>query len=418
MMPPATLERRGASRRVPRVTLPLPPRGKRIAYLSTYPPRECGLSTFTHDLASAIDTLGVFARPTVIAMHNPEITAGPYAHEVRFLLLERDRESYARAAAFVNQSDIALVNLQHEYGIFGTGSPTGTWDGAFVLDFLKSCRKPVVTTLHTVLENPNPHQRDVLADVGRFSARVVAMTGDASGILERVYGIPGDKTAFIHHGAPDAPFHGSDYFKRVFSLQGREVLMTFGLLSSNKGIETVLEALRTVVPTHPEVVYLIVGATHPVVRKQDGEAYRKLLRRRVREWKLTEHVRFVNQYLTLNQLMLFLRATNIYLAPQVDPNQYVSGTLAYAAAFGKAIIATTFRYARYILADGRGILVPAKDAAALAAALEKLLASPQQKRDIEEAIYLYSRSMTWPVVASQYADLFRKVIAEKNGNAK
>lgn len=417
MMFPATPERRGASRRVPRVTLPTPPRGKRIAYLSTYLPRECGLSTFTHDLASAIDTLGVFAHPTIIAMHEPDIYAGPYAHEVRFLLLERDRESYARAAAFVNQSDIALVNLQHEYGIFGTDSPPGTWDGAYILEFLRRVRRPVVTTLHTLLEHPNQGQREILAEVGRLSARVIAMVGDAAGILQRVYGIPKDKVAFIHHGAPDVPFHGADYFKRVFGLLGREILMTFGLLSPNKGIEVALEALRAVAPKHPEVIYLIVGATHPVVRKYEGEAYRKMLRRKVREYKLADSVRFVNQYLTLNQLTLFLRATNIYLAPQVDLAQYVSGTLAYAAAFGKAIVATTTRYATYLLADGRGILVRPKDAAALAAAIEGLLSSPQQKRDLEEAIYLYSRTMTWPVVASQYADLFRRAITEKNGNA-
>lgn len=416
-MNPRDPQRRGASRRLPRVTLPGPPRGKRIAYLSTYPPRECGLSTFTHDLASAIDTLGVFARPTVIAVHNPDLYAGPYAHEVRFFLLERDRESYTRAALFVNQSDIALVCLQHEYGIFGTGSPSGTWDGAYVLDFLRAVKKPVVTTLHTLLESPNPQQKRVLAEIGELCARLIVMTEDGAGILKRVYGIPEEKVLFIHHGAPDVPFHTSDYFKRVFGLSGREVLMTFGLLSPNKGVEYVLDALRTVVPKYPEVMYLVIGATHPVVRRDQGEAYRKFLRRRVRENKCMDHVRFVNQYLTLNQLTLFLRATNVYLAPQVDPSQYVSGTLAYAAAFGKAIIATEFRYARYLLAEQRGILVPPRDSGAVARALDSLLQSPQQKRDIEEAIYLYSRTMTWPNVASQYADAFRRLIAEKNGNA-
>lgn len=416
-MNPATRGRSRSSRRVPSVTLPSPPRGRRIAYLSTYLPRECGLSTFVHDLSSAIDTLGVFAHPTVIAVHNPEIYAGPYAQEVRFLLLERERASYVRAAAFVNQSDIALVCLQHEYGIFGTDSPPGTWDGAFILEFLRRVQKPVVATLHTVLEHPNAQQRSALADVGRICARLVVMAGSTADTLQRVYGIPPEKVVFIHHGAPDIPFHGSDYFKRVFALQGREVLMTFGLLSENKGIEVVLEALRAVVPKHPEVIYLIVGATHPVVRKTRGEAYRKMLLRRVREYGLGEHVRFVNQYLTLNQLTLFLRATNIYMAPQLDPAQYVSGTLAYAAAFGKAIIATEFHYAKYLLADGRGVLVPPRNPAAIADALETLLQDPHKKRDVEEAIYLFSRTMTWPYVASQYADLFRKVVAERNGVA-
>lgn len=410
--------RRRAGSRKRRFTLPLPPRGKRIAYLSTYLPRECGLSTFTHDLSTAIDTLGVFSRRTVIAVHNPDIYAGPYSHEVRFLLLEKDRESYARAAHYVNQSDIALVSLQHEYGIFGSDSPPGTWDGNLLLEFLRSVRKPVVTTLHTVGARPNPAQQRVLAEVCRLSARVVVMAENVMDLLGTTYNVPRERIAFIHHGAPDVPFHGADYFKRVFGLSGREVLMTFGLLSPNKGIEFVLEALRTVAPKHPELIYLIVGATHPVVRKAHGEQYRKLLRRKVREYRLAEQVKFVNQYLTLNQLILFLRATNIYLAPQLDPEQYVSGTLAYAAAFGKAIVASTFRYAQYLLADQRGLLVPPKDPGAITRALEELLANPQRKRDVEEAIYLYSRTMTWPYVASQYADLFRKVVAELNGNAK
>lgn len=393
-----------------------PPRGKRLAYLSTYPPRECGLSTFTHDLSTSVDTLGVFAHPTVLAVHDPNIYAGAYAHEVRFLILQHDRASYERAAQFVNESDIALVNLQHEYGIFGSGSPPGTWDGAYIQGFLRTVRKPVVTTLHTVGEKPNAQQRAVLREVGERSARVVVMAGNAEEILTAVYHIPREKISFINHGTPDVPFHGSEYFKRVFGLQGREVLMTFGLLSPNKGIEVALEALKTVVPKHPEVMYLVVGATHPVVRRDTGETYRKMLRQKVREYQLDEHVRFVNQYLTLNQLVLHLRATNIYIAPQLSTEQYVSGTLAYAAAFGKAIIATGFSYAKYLLADNRGILVPARDARAIAEALETLLDNPQRKRDVEEAIYISSRTMTWPYVASQYADLFRKVMT--NGNSK
>lgn len=415
-MRPERRSREGVGRRVPRVRLAVPPRGKRIAYLSTYLPRECGLSTFTHDLAEAIDTLGVFAHPTVIAMHNPAIYAGPYAHEVRFLLLETEGSSYAQAAQYVNQSDIALVNLQHEYGIFGSGSPPRTWDGAYILEFLRAVKKPVVTTLHTVLDAPNPQQQRVLREVGERSARVVVMAENVFDILQKVYRIPREKTVFIPHGAPDSPFHSGAYFKRVFQLQDREVLMTFGLISPGKGIEYVLQALKEVAPRHPELIYLIVGATHPVVRKQKGEAYRKMLRRLVREYKLTDSVRFVNKYLTLNQLVLFLRATNVYIAPALDPAQYVSGTLAYAAAFGKAIISTRTRYAEYLLGDSRGLLVPPRDPRALADALETILRYPQKKRDFEESIYLFSRSLTWPNVASQYADLFRRMIAEHNGN--
>lgn len=408
----------GSSRGVSLVPIRARARGKRIAYLSTYLPRECGLSTFTHDLAEAIDRLGVFAHPTVIAVHNPELYAGPYAQEVRFLLREREQESYVQAARYVNESDIALVCLQHEYGIFGTGSPAGTWDGAYILDFFRAVRKPVVTTIHTVLDRPNAGQRAALSEVGARSARVVVMAENVFDILQRVYRIPQGKLVFIPHGAPDVPFHTGEYFQRIFNLEDRDVLMTFGLLSPAKGIEYVLEALRTVVRRYSAIIYLIVGATHPVVRRAEGEAYRKFLRRRVREFRLADHVRFVNAYLTLNQLTLFLRATNIYLAPAVESVQYVSGTIAYAAAFGKAIISSRSRYAEYLLAEGRGLLVPPRDPRAIAEVLMEVLEHPQKKRDLEEAIYLFSRVMTWPNVASQYADLFRKVVAERTPTSR
>lgn len=394
-------------------------RGKKIAYVTTYPPRECGIATFTSDLSSAIATLGVFGRPVILAMHDPNIYKGPYTKEVKFFIQQHEKQSYIEAAEFVNHSDVSLVNLQHEFGIFGTDPERkNDWDGSYILEFLRHVKKPVVTTLHTVLKNPLPTQKATLQEVAERSARLVVMARNARRILEPVYGISRDKLASIHHGAPDIPFHTGDYFKRALGLRGREVLMTFGLLSPNKGIENVLEALRTIVPQYPQIMYLVVGVTHPVVRREFGEKYRRELQHLVRKYGLTENVRFVNQYLTLNQLILFLRGTNIYLAPQLDPEQYVSGTLAYAAAFGKAIISTKFRYARYLLRHDRGILVPPKDPKAIAEGLEELLSNPQRKRDVEEAVYIYSRKMTWPYVASKYADLFRKVIVEATGDTE
>lgn len=389
------------------------PRGKRIAYVTTYPPRECGIATFTYDLSQAINTLGVFARPTIIAISDSNLNqTKPYSKEVKFIIEQHDKESYLRAAEYINNSDIALVSLQHEFGIYGTESGKDNWDGSMVLDFLRALKKPVVTTMHTVLKNPNEFQLKAIQEITQRSDRIVLMARNSRRILEPIYGISREKMAFIHHGAPDVPFHGSDYFKRVFGLQGREVLMTFGFLSPGKGIEHVLNALRDVVHRHPEVIYLIVGATHPVVRREAGERYRRELQKIVKKHGLAENVKFVNQYLTLNQLTLFLRATNIYLAPQLNPEQYVSGTVAYAAAFGKAIISTRFRYARSLLRKGRGILVPFGDDVAIANALNEILDNPQKKRDLEEAVYIYSRKMTWHHVASRYADLFRRVLAE------
>lgn len=390
------------------------PRGKRIAYVTTYPPRECGIATFTYDLSQAINTLGVFARPTIIAINDSGLSlAKPYSKEVKFVIEQHDKNSYLAAAEYINNSDIALVSLQHEFGIYGTESGKDNWDGSLVLDFLRALKKPVVTTMHTVLKKPNEFQLRAIQEISQRSDRIVLMARNSRRILEPVYGISRDKMAFIHHGAPDVPFHGSDYFKRVFGLEGREVLMTFGFLSPGKGIEHVLNALRDVVHRHPEVIYLIVGATHPVVRREAGERYRRELQKIVKKHGLVDNVKFVNQYLTLNQLILFLRATNIYLAPQLNPEQYVSGTVAYAAAFGKAIISTKFRYARSILRKGRGILVPFGDDVAIADALNEILDNPQKKRDLEEAIYIYSRKMTWHHVASRYADLFRRVLSER-----
>lgn len=395
------------------------PRGKRIAYITTYPPRECGIATFTYDLSQAINTLGVFARPTIIAVNDSGLNqTKPYSKEVKFIIEQHDKESYLRAAEYINNSDIALVSLQHEFGIYGTESGKDNWDGSMILDFLRALKKPVVTTMHTVLKKPNELQLKAVREIAERSDRIVLMARNARRILEPVYGVPREKMAFIHHGAPDVPFHGSEYFKRIFGLQGREVLMTFGLLSPGKGIEYVLNALRDVVVRHPEVIYLVVGATHPVVRREQGEKYRRDLQRLVRRHGLTDNVKFVNQYLTLNQLILFLRATNIYLAPQINPEQYVSGTVAYAAAFGKAIIATNFRYARSLLRRGRGVLVPFKDDAAIADALLSILDNPQKKRDLEEAVYIYSRKMTWPNVASRYADLFRRVLGERGDSGE
>ncbi len=270
------------------------PRGKKIAYVSTYPPRECGIATFTSDLSSAINTIGVFARPVIIAVHDSNLMrTKPYSKEVKFVIEQHDQSSYIAAAEYINNSDIALVSLQHEYGIFGTGNGKDNWDGSYILDFLRHLKKPVVTTLHTCIKKPNEFQLRALQEVAQRSDRIVLMSRNARRILEPVYGIPREKMAFIHHGAPDVPFHGSDYFKRVFGLEGREVLMTFGLLSPGKGIEYVLNALRDVVVKHPEVIYLIIGATHPVVRRESGEKYRRELQKIVRRHPTPERFTLV-----------------------------------------------------------------------------------------------------------------------------
>lgn len=371
-----------------------------IGYISTYIPRECGIATFTADLVNAVHRSNLVGKPIVAAMVKTDEDLSRYAPPVRFFARESSYGDYVRMATFFNESSAAVVNLQHEFGIFGG------CDGEFICVTVDLLRKPLVTTLHTIVPHPEPHFREILRHLVARSEKVVVMNPIAFELLARDYGVKTHKVVLIHHGAPDVPFRGREAVKAALGLQGRFVISTFGLISRGKGLEYAIQALPLVVERHPEVLYLILGETHPNVRRQEGESYREELQELVRSLALDQHVQFVNRYLTKEELIGYLQATDVYMTPYLNPNQIVSGTLAYAMACGKVIVSTPYLYAQALCADGRGILVNFRDPQSLADALLLLLDNPSLLAEMERRAYAYGRQMVWPVVGRQYAQLF------------
>src|SRR5574339_428211 len=332
---------------------------KRVAFIGNYLPRQCGIATFTTDLSDAFSEQFPEIQSMVIA-RNDVLEGYSYGPKVRYELRENNLFDYERAANFLNQHAVDAISLQHEFGIFG-----GKW-GKYILTLLRNVNAPVVTTLHTVLEKPSREQYEVLREVARLSNRLVVMSEHSRNDLMTIYGVPGHKIDFIPHGIHDVPFVDPGFHKDKFGAEGRHVLMTFGLLSRNKGLEYVIEALPEVVERYPDLLYLVLGATHPHVVATEGESYRESLQARVRELGLEDNVLFLYQFVPLKDLKEFIGAANIYITPYLDPEQVVSGTLAYTVGAGKAVISTPYRYAKELLAEGRGVLVPFRDSKAIA----------------------------------------------------
>ncbi|MGB9886587.1 MAG: glycosyltransferase family 4 protein [Moorellales bacterium] len=375
-----------------------------VAYVSTFPPRQCGLATFTSDLTAAIDATGRLAPSQVVAInHRGQDLV--YPAQVSQIIVQEDRSSYVRAANFLNRSRVDVVVVQHEFGIFG-----GT-NGNYLLSFLSHLRKPVVTTFHTVLPNVDSHRKALVQEIAAHSAAVVVPAQKGKEILTQVYKIAPGKIHVIHHGVPVLDLPSKEELKERHGWQDRQLLCTFGLLHPGKGIEFVLQALPPVVEKHPEVLYLILGQTHPEIIRRHGEAYRNKLENLVTQLGLKNHVRFVNSYLSQEELLSYLQMTDIYITPYLEPQQISSGTLAYAVCLGKAIISTPYLYAQEMLAGGRGILVPFADAEAMAVALEEVLADPRKARALSHAAREFGRQMTWPQVAEAYVDLVHDVVA-------
>jgi glycosyltransferase involved in cell wall biosynthesis len=374
---------------------------REIAYLSTYPPRECGIATFTKDLVDAVDGLDEFELPIVIAV-NEEETIYNYNKRVK-CQIERDAvEDYIRAADYINSSKADLVNLQHEFGLFG-----GEW-GDYIDSFLEHVQKPVVTTLHTIAPNFGSNAQTVLDTIVSHSAAIAVMAQTARRILER-YGVPPKKIGVIQHGCPDVPFVVSEDVKALLGLKDRIILSTFGLISRGKGIEYAIRALPSVVAEEPRVVYLVIGETHPQVRKAEGERYRIKLMRLVDDLGLRGHVKFHNRFLSKRELIRFLQATDIYITPYVSPNQASSGTLVTALGTGKAIVSTPYVHAKEALANGRGLFCRFKDSISIAECVSKLL-DEKLRRKMEKRAYGYSRNFVWRRVAKRYAELFNRTI--------
>jgi glycosyltransferase involved in cell wall biosynthesis len=375
----------------------------KIAYVSSYSPRECGIATFAKNLVVATNRLGIFRKPSVVAMNEKE-TIYNYDRLVKYQIRRDFLKDYVKAASYINSSKVDLVNLQHEFGLFG-----GEW-GEFIKYFLEKLQKPVVTTLHTLSPNFEPKAQTVLKQVAKQSSKMVTMTNIATKIL-MLYDVPRAKIEIIQHGCPEVSFVDSNKIKpSLFGLKGRIVLSTFGLLSRGKGIEYVIKALPKVVVKYPEILYLIIGETHPEVRKFEGERYRKELIKLVDDLELYEHVKFHNRFLHERELSKYLQATDIYITPSIDPNQISSGTLVYAMGAGKAIIATPYFHAKEALAEGRGLLCKFKNPKSIADNISKLLDDEELKRKIQRKVYSYSRDFTWNVVAKRYARLYRRML--------
>ncbi len=373
-----------------------------LAFVSTYPPRACGIATFTQDLVRELEKVPGIAAPSVVAMEREPLQ---YGLRVRSTIREQERADYVRAAERLNASSVDVVVIEHEYGIYGGA------DGEYILDFARALEKPLVTTLHTVLPEPSANQRRILRELGRLSSRVVTMARRSRDLLARVYGIGVDRIEVIPHGVPLLkPSASKQALKQHYGLAGRSVMSTFGLLSEGKGIEYGIEAVAQVARRHPDLCYLVLGKTHPNIVAQEGERYREKLEGLVQQYGIAQNVRFVNRYLTKQEIVDYLALSDIYLTPYLGKDQAVSGTLAYAAGSGKAIVSTPYRYAEEMLADGRGLLAAFRDAGSIAAAVERILDAPEAARQMERKMRALGRGMFWDRVARKYETMFRAVL--------
>jgi len=377
-----------------------------VALLGSYVPRQCGIATFTKDLRDSIAAEIGQRETTVLAMD--DIAGGyHYPPEVRLQIPQQKQGEYVTAADLLNINQIDLVLVQHEFGIFGGR------DGGHVLDLIRNLRMPAIATLHTVLTDPSPGQRGVMKELARQCDRLVVMSHFAEKILAETYAIAPQKIAFIPHGIPDVPFVEPQIFRDQFGLEGRRVLLTFGLLGPGKGIEVALKAMSAIVKMHPDVIYIVLGATHPHVLRSEGNAYRNSLERMVEQLGLRDNVIFHNRYVTMEELIRYISLADIYVTPYPNKQQITSGTMAYAVGAGKAVVSTPHWYAEEMLADSRGRLFPFGDSAALADTVNDLLDHEDERSAMRQRAYHHGRPMIWKEVARSYLKLAQDSLRER-----
>lgn len=373
-----------------------------IAYVATYPPQECGIATFTRDLASAINKYTPFADPYIVAV--PGVTdIEPFPKVVRTKILKPDQESYIAAADVLNKSTVDVVSLQHEYGIYG--GP----DGEYVLDFLERLEKPVIATLHTVLFNPSPNQKRIVQRIAELSSALVVMVKMGKQMLIDNYGISPQKIVVIPHGVPNVHRVNPNVVKKQLGIGDRIVISSFGLINRGKGLEYVIQAMPKIVEKHPSAVYLVLGETHPGVRNHEGESYRNELLDTVAKLGMEKHVLFNNRYLALEELVNYLCATDVYITPYINKDQITSGTLAYALGCGKAIVSTPYLYAEEVLSEGRGCLVDFRNPDEIAETANMILGDSNRRDSMETKAYRYGRRAAWFNVAIDYLDLLHRI---------
>lgn len=377
---------------------------RRIAILGNHLPRQCGIATFTTDLSRAIAAEFSHADCLVVAM-NDGGNRYAYPPRVGFEVAESDIDSYRGAADYLNAGKIDVVSVQHEYGIFGGKA------GDYLLTLLGKLRMPIVTTVHTILGEPDSLQRRALNEIARLSKRLVVMSAHGAALLHNVHGVPENKIDIIPHGIPGVPFVSHN--KKQLGIDGKSVIFTFGLLSPDKGVEHVIDALPAILARHPDTVYVVLGATHPHIKERDGESYRESLERRAQELRVESSVIFHNRFVSGGELVKFLAAADIYVTPYLNPHQSTSGTLAYAVGAGKAVISTPYLYARELLADGRGILVPWRDSQTIARAVVDLLSDDAKRLALCARAAAHGRSMVWPAVAHRYLQSFAQACSRE-----
>ena len=390
--------------------------GPVVAFVSSYVPRECGIATFTRDLHTGLDQVRHGQQSLIVAINDPGAEYA-YARRVIFQIDQSDPDSYVEAARYLNRSRVQVVSLQHEFGLYGTIA-AGQVKADYLLPLLRELRKPAITTLHTVLPQPSESLKATLREIYELSAATVVMVNMAALILAEDYGlaksVPGGpfimppKLHTIPHGVPRVEMPRRSYnFKRA--LHEENLLATFGLISSGKGLEYVVKAMPQIIEQHPNTAYLILGATHPEVRRREGERYREYLIELARDRGVQRHVRFNNRYLPQSELVAHLKAIDIYITPYLNRHQITSGTLAYALGAGKAIISTPYLYAQEALAEGRGLFAEFRSAESIANCVNQILGTPGLKEHLQEQAYAYGEEMSWTRVAERYDELLRDV---------
>jgi glycosyltransferase involved in cell wall biosynthesis len=374
---------------------------KKVAFVSSYRPRKCGIATFTTDLINnMVRITGKEFNPLVVAMESGEEL--DYDDPVELTVRKDVKQDYSYAADYINLSGVEVVSIQHEFGLFGGKG------GSHLSYFLKRLDKPVVTTLHTVLDEPSSEHYDSLIDVCAASQKVVVMNKRGIKILHDIYGVPYNKIDMIPHGIPNLPFGDSSYYKEKLGIGGRKTILTFGLLSENKGIEVMLKALPRIVKSRPSVCYIILGTTHPEVLRREGNSYKWRLQKMARDLQLEGNVAFFNSFVEDEELFLFLGAADVYVTPYLHKKQLTSGTLAFAMGAGKAIVSTPYWAAEELLDHGRGKLVGFGNSNDMACAILEILGDDSSSLGMRLRAYQYGRKMTWPKVAEAYLKVFEE----------
>ena len=376
-----------------------------IVYLSTFPPRECGIATFTQDLSSACDNLySPNIESSIVALNTDAVSRSKYPSNVIDRINQMEPKEYVRVAKKLStMPEVKLINIQHEFGIHGGIC------GRNIIYFMKNVEKPIITTFHSVIPTPDPILKETVVMIAEYSSAIIVMTRQSRDLLISDYGLTGKKIHVISHGIHPTVFNDSRNAKNTLGLSEKTLFSTFGLLSKDKGIEYVIQALPQVVRNYPMVLYLVIGATHPVVLKKEGEKYRNFLIKKVYDLKLTDHVRFYNRYLNLTELLEFLEATDVYISSSLNPNQAVSGTLSYALGVGRPVISTSFSQAKEIISPSVGLLVDFKNPSAYSQAMTKLLADPELRKNMSREAYYKTRNMTWPNIAIAYMKISSKI---------